>query len=182
MLPMSQIPDDSRSHGRRRSSHPSLGLWLSLILGLTFVAGGLAGLAGSYFTYRFARARLDNWVRTSGVIVALHEVWSKHIDALAGKRGEDQVVQTVTYVPEVEFALPSGGTRRFRASVYPNSPDYEVGQQVPVLYNPQNPSQADINAFWNNWLGPIVLLGLGLGFLLSGSVLSGYVILAFGDK
>jgi hypothetical protein len=51
------------------------------------------------------------------------------------------------------------------------SPDYKVGQEVDVLYNPQNPTVGVmVNSFWNLWVPSIALLPSGIGLIAAGIV------------
>src|SRR2546425_4336344 len=43
---------------------------------------------------------------------------------------------------------------------------YEVGDQVPILYDPESPSVIRIDSFMEQWFGPLVLGALGAGFLV----------------
>ena len=48
------------------------------------------------------------------------------------------------------------------------SPFYQVGNSVPVLYNPDNPSDATVYTFDFMWLLPLVLTSTGLFFIYVG--------------
>jgi uncharacterized protein DUF3592 len=43
--------------------------------------------------------------------------------------------------------------------------NYEIGDQVPIVYDPQRPTELRINTFLNTWLGPIVVITMGLIFV-----------------
>ena len=49
-------------------------------------------------------------------------------------------------------------------------PAYQTGQQVEVIYDPQNPTDANINDWSSKWLGSIISAGLGVFFILFGAV------------
>jgi hypothetical protein len=77
-----------------------------------------------------------------------------------------------SYDPVVEFTGPSGNTVRFTSWVGSNPPAWDVGEHVDVLYDPDNPRDAVIDAYWQKWFlptlfgligTPFLLLGIGLG-------------------
>lgn len=53
--------------------------------------------------------------------------------------------------PVVAFSLPDGSIKTVQASEGSTDPSYEVGQQVTVLYDPQNPNQARIKSL-GSWI------------------------------
>ncbi len=55
-----------------------------------------------------------------------------------------------------------------------NPPAYSVGQEVFILYDPQNPHNARIKSFWNIWLGPMIVTGLCGAFLSVGLIPFGF--------
>lgn len=60
------------------------------------------------------------------------------------------------YSPIVEFSA-NGRPVRFESGNASSPPAYRVGQEVKVLYNPQDPSDASINSFYELWLVPAIL-------------------------
>ncbi|RPI78654.1 MAG: DUF3592 domain-containing protein, partial [Desulfobacteraceae bacterium] len=78
---------------------------------------------------------------------------------------------SASYYPIVEFQDRNGATIRFKGSTGSNAPAYETGVQVPLVYNPRNPSEAQLTTFSQFWLGPllITLAGLGILFLSYGA-------------
>ena len=65
------------------------------------------------------------------------------------------------YYPVVEFADSTGETVRFTDGVGSLPPDYEVGEQVQVLYNPEGTYPARISSWKRVWLVPILLMCVG---------------------
>ncbi len=66
------------------------------------------------------------------------------------------------YRPLVRFQTKQGVTYEFLPGNGSNPPMYEVGEHVPVIYNPAAPSYAVINTFIEIWLGPLIYAGVGL--------------------
>lgn len=52
-------------------------------------------------------------------------------------------------------------------------PEYHVGQEVDILYDPENPHDAKIKSFSDIWGGPLILMGLGGIFLAVGLITLG---------
>ena len=61
------------------------------------------------------------------------------------------------YAPVVEFEV-NGQTYSFVNNNASNSPDYEIGSQVKVRYDPADPNTAQINQFSDRWLFPIIII------------------------
>ena len=61
-----------------------------------------------------------------------------------------------TYKPVVEFEI-DGQVYRFEGGNSSSPPAYRVGQSVRVLYDPADPSQAQINSIWERWLAPFLM-------------------------
>jgi len=47
-----------------------------------------------------------------------------------------------------------------RIYAYQHSPEF-LGQEIDILYDPENPHNAMINSFLDIWLGPILVIGFG---------------------
>lgn len=97
---------------------------------------------------------LETALEASGEVIRLKE-----------KRSDDSYV----YYPVVRYKLP--GTDRqliFEHDSGSNPPSYQVGENVRVLYDPQDPNQAIIDAGIFNWMGPGIATLLGGIFALVG--------------
>lgn len=75
---------------------------------------------------------------------------------------------SISYYPVVEFQDAQGQTIRFRGSTGSGAPEYEVGTPVEVLYDRENPYNAQLAAFSHLWLGPVVVSVAGFIFLVMG--------------
>jgi preprotein translocase subunit SecG len=72
------------------------------------------------------------------------------------------------YYPIIRFADKAGQEHTLYSSAGSYPPAYEVGERVPVLYDPANPKEAKINSFTGLWLWPLILGILGGLDLLTG--------------
>ena len=61
------------------------------------------------------------------------------------------------YAPVVEFEV-NGQKYSFENDNASSSPDYEIGSQVKVRYDPADPNTAQINEFSDRWLFPIIII------------------------
>ncbi len=74
---------------------------------------------------------------------------------------------TVTYYPVVEFRAAGGMLIRFRSALgSPETPRYEQGTQVNVLYDPRRPEKARIGNYGQVWTGPVPALLFGCAILV----------------
>jgi hypothetical protein len=109
-------------------------IWLeagivALIVGLSFVIGGIA-------TFRRQRRERATWSRADGVVVELYE----------DETGGDYSV----FCPVIDFANAKGVTSRFVSDLGSRPAGYEVGDVVPVLYDPNSGSaQIAMNSDWH---------------------------------
>ena len=106
--------------------------------------------------------RRSKGIAADGIVVGQKE-WQH---GGSGSRGASDT----TYSPQVEFHTASsggaGGGERivFTASVSSGNPP-RLGRKVKVLYDPDNPHDADIAAALTSWILPLLLLVFGLGSL-----------------
>lgn len=78
-------------------------------------------------------------------------------------RGRNSSTQ---YRPRIAFETESNETITFTAAFSTNFHIYAVNDEVPVLYNPRQPSQASINTVFQRW-GSVMLPGIiAIVFLL----------------
>jgi hypothetical protein len=81
-------------------------------------------------------------------------------------------VTSYTY-PVVEFVLPGRQLQKVQMSEGSSPPDYEVGDQVTVLYNPQRPRDSRIKSFTSDlmlWLLPGITFLVGAAFVTAAVV------------
>jgi hypothetical protein len=73
------------------------------------------------------------------------------------------------YAPVFKFKTLKGETIEVASYIYSYPPEFKAGQEVDILYDPQNPKRARINKGSSLYFVPLLLVGIGLLFL--GSVL-----------
>jgi hypothetical protein len=80
---------------------------------------------------------------------------------------QDRIIETY-YYPVVEFTASDGKRRSVQMSEGSSSPQYEAGDEVTVLYNPNRPLDARIKSFGSSalmWVLPGITGILGVAFL-----------------
>jgi len=112
----------------------------TILANLFFMAFCLWGVYAAYVSWQLE----TNGETTTGVVVRLDE----QSDAEGG---------CCTYVPIVEFQA-DGKTYSFDGNTASDPPQYQVNEEVPVLYDPSDPNTAQIDKFSDRWLMPIILI------------------------
>jgi hypothetical protein len=74
------------------------------------------------------------------------------------------------YYPTIEFSDTDGSAHRFESPAGITSVKYEIGQDIPILYQQQDPSNAIIKTTWGIYGLSIILFGTGLLFIIFGLV------------
>lgn len=107
---------------------------------LFFLAFCLWGAYAAYNSYNLGK----NGEETTGIVIALEE--SSNADN-----------GCCVYSPIIEFTA-NGQTYTIEGDSASYPPEYEVGEEVQILYNPQNPNNAQINKLLERWLMPIIII------------------------
>jgi hypothetical protein len=121
-------------------------LLIPLVVGVPFL---LIGLSQVYRVVQLERG----WVSARGTVV-------------------DNVVVAfasgASYAPVVDFRTLGGETVRFTDGVGSVPPEYEVGAEVKVLYDPDDVHNARVASWSRLWLAPTLLTFAGLVPMLIG--------------
>jgi hypothetical protein len=72
------------------------------------------------------------------------------------------------YVPVVEFQTRDEQVVRFTDGIGTYPPEYEVGAQVSVLYDPADVQNARVNSWKRMWFGPTLITSIGVLPILIG--------------
>ncbi|OGF05363.1 MAG: hypothetical protein A2273_04435 [Candidatus Edwardsbacteria bacterium RifOxyA12_full_54_48] len=138
--------------------------WVVLFL---FGGLGLASLTAGLVWGAKRAALFRTGLIAQGRVVAMHQ----------GEVVDDEESPRPSYYPMVEFRTPDGRSFQFKGSTGSSSPEFTIGAEVEVRYNPQKPQQAQLAKFSHFWLGPLLLT---IGGLLALFLASG-VFYIFGD-
>jgi hypothetical protein len=113
-----------------------------------FLLIGIGLLGGAFYLYRNTSNFLDTARKAPGTVVALR-----------------------SGAPEVKFRTEQGREIQFTSSVSSKPPSYSVGDTVEVLYQPDQPDNAEVNSFMTLWLGVMIAGAMGTVFSLVGLAL-----------
>lgn len=123
-------------------------------VGPVFTLVGLAAIGLSIYLGMQRAEFLEKALKADGKVIELIE-----------SRSDDSYV----YYPRVEFNLPeTDRVLTFRHESGSNPPSYRIGESVSVLYDPQNPQNAIIDAGLFNWMGAGLSSMLGILFAAAG--------------
>ncbi|MDX1672512.1 MAG: DUF3592 domain-containing protein [Balneolaceae bacterium] len=123
---------------------------------MTLIGAG-ALVLGIYLGYDRAEF-LETALPDTGKVVALNE-----------KSSTSDGTTSYTYYPVVEYTPGDNENKiTFEHDVGSNPPSYSVGEEVEVLYDPQDPDEAIIDAGIMNWFGAGIATILGLFFFMGG--------------
>ena len=132
------------------------------VTGIVFGIFGVIGvglLAGASFSFLHARDFVARAIAAQGVVTDL-----------VRSRSSSRNSGSSSYSPVVTFETAQGQRIEFTGSLSTNPPAYRPGEQVRVLYLPDDPYAADIGGFWNQWFLSILLGGMGTVFTAVGVV------------
>lgn len=153
-------------------NRPANGLIAGLIFGPLFL------VVGYVVAFMFGKPILDNarasrdWPQVTGTITKSEVHRSR-------KKGSTMYSAEVVYDYTVEGKKLEGDTVWFGGN-YRTSSDrgardvvsrYPVGKQVPVFYNPQDPTLAVLES--GAFLTSYVVFGIGLAFMIAGGLVTG---------
>ncbi len=144
--------------------------WTCLLL---FGAFGLAAFVAGIAWGAKRIALIRGGLRTKGSVVEIYESTST-----SNENGRS--VSSTSYYPVVEFTAKDGRNYRFRGSTGSGAAEYEKGAVVNIVYDPANPSVAQITDFEQFWLGPLCISLFGFLFLVAG--IGGFFLIAESDR
>ncbi len=120
-----------------------------------FLIAGLYVLFGGLVSWYRTRNLLARCVKTKGVVVSHHY-----------QTNNDEEEKTTTSFPIFRFNHPITGTEyTVRSNI---SGHLEEGQEIEILYDPQDPKNAKIDNLSHTWMIPIVVTFLGVFFSFLG--------------
>lgn len=127
-----------------------------LVGGIFFIIG-VAMLIGTGYFYSSQNDFIATAKSSQGEVIDLIR-----------KESRDDGTTSYTYAPAVRFADDRGERQEFVSNHSSNPPAYSKGENVEVLYAPDNPGDAIIDDFWGRWGIVAILGGTGLIFSLIG--------------
>jgi hypothetical protein len=138
-----------------------LGLGCSTSIGgVIFVIVGLGMLGFGGYSFLNTRNQLDIWSHTTGEIVSFEHRSDSDGGTLTipvvRYRADDGEVYTATPYEKHNTSVDVDG--------------YSVGDQVEVIYNPEDPQDMFLNDFMHVWFVPTLMGGMGGLFSVIGAI------------
>jgi hypothetical protein len=119
-----------------------------------FALSGIGLLAGGLYMARNTALFAGKAETAPGIVV--ENIWRESTSSRNSVSG--------SYYPRVRFRAANGREIEFISSTGTFPAAYRENEGVNVLYDPDDPQHAEIKGFWNLWLGPVIMLGLGVLF------------------
>ena len=130
------------------SDELTTGIVMSLI-------GGLMALIGVFIFIR-TRIFIGKAQKAKGMVIQM--VYSAPTSSNSSGK----------YAPVYQFRTLDGQNIVVQDSLFRNPPQFQVGQEIDVLYESGNPQKARINKWMNLYFGPVMIGGIGLLFGVTG--------------
>ena len=127
---------------------------VTVLIGAIFALAGAAALTGGLWLAH------DQWRFSGSAIEALGTVVGQV--ELESDDGEP------VFAPLVEWRDDAGTKRQFQGQLGQAEPAYALGENVAMAYDPRNPDDARLTAFWPAWMRAIIATVLGVAFLAAG--------------
>lgn len=108
---------------------------------------GVLLLAGTLFLAIKQSNFISSAEQTTGTVIDNYASYSKDSD---GK-------STRSFYPILMFVEKNGNNITFKSSVGSSSPRYQIGEKVAILYDPKQPSDAEIDDLLSIWLAPMIV-------------------------
>ena len=112
--------------------------------------GGVLAVAWAVLAYRAQRRFLRRALQAIGVVQSLRA---------------ERLQRTTIYFPVIQFTTASGVTVTTESKT--SKSGLNVGQKIPVLYDPNDPKNLEIDSFWSRWV--LVWIAAFVAVLLLGS-------------
>ncbi|PWJ09792.1 DUF3592 domain-containing protein [Jannaschia seohaensis] len=125
-------------------------------LGLLFALVGAYLIVGAT---QFSR----NAVATTGLVVAIELV--RDIDSDTGS-------DTISFRPTFEYSDIDGNLHTSQTAAASTMYDYEIGEEVEIMFSPDNPDAVRVSGFWSLYLLPSIFLVVGAGLIGLGLLIS----------
>ena len=128
-----------------------------LIIGIVFSLVGLLLAAIGIFI----------WIRTQAFLSTAQETKGTVIRMVSSSSSEGGI----SYAPVFKFTTIQGQVIEVEEKISSNPPQFQTGQVIDILYDPQDPNRARVKKWFNLYFVPLLLGGMGLIFGCIGVVL-----------
>ena len=113
----------------------------------------VASMAGALVTFIIKWRRFGRWRNTHGTVIELNP--------------KDDSEGGSSWEARIEFTAHTGDTVRFNNRLTTNPPFAQIGESVPIIYDPDQPSDAVVHRFFHCHLPEFIVFVMGVvGFLV----------------
>ncbi len=126
-----------------------------LIFATVMILFGIIFIGAGTYLFNDIQIFVEKSLPATGTVIRFSEEFDQDSDIL--------------FCPIVRFETKKGEIIEFKSKTSSKPPSYSVGENVSVLYDPNNPYNAEINSFISLWFAPILFLGFGIIFSGIGS-------------
>lgn len=128
---------------------------MKLVSILLFIAGILLLLFGAFFLF-YALQFKKNAIKTLGTVI--------EVKTSTGR------TTSITYSPVLEFTTLDGEKHIYDVSRF-NYTKYKVGDKIEIVYSKKDPTDVNVDKFYNIFIPPIVLISLSILCLITALVI-----------
>lgn len=137
---------------------------------LLIVLIGIVVLGTGIYSFFYQRAQIAQCSVAIGIVTELISVRAGGEFVVSKGAEGTKIEKKYRYRPEIRFKTHAGRTVKFIAPISTRPSHYAVGDEVEVLYDPENPKEAQINSFLYLWFNTLMLVGFGLFFIGMGAM------------
>jgi len=137
---------------------------LFAVIGILIAFFGVCMVGGSGFFLLKKKAFANRAVSTPGTVI--------HVERMSGMRGTGMTSSSSgpMYKPTVRFQSATGMTIDYTPKTFSNWACNQVGETVPVLYDPNQPDKISIGKTSSFWVPAFICLFTGVVFAAIGLV------------
>ncbi|MEK7722976.1 MAG: DUF3592 domain-containing protein [Acidobacteriota bacterium] len=129
---------------------------ISILIGLVqFLMGASFCSVSIFFAWRRI-SKEKNWMKTTGLVT--------NVETSRGMQQPIGTTRNTLFRPTVRFQTADGRIIDYQPTTSNNLNNYNVGEQIPIFYNPQSPEQVMFGSSTMTWVRFIVFGFVG-GFL-----------------
>jgi len=135
-------------------------------IAIIFLIAGTGSALLAFKKYKDAQNFLKKALTAKGKVVKIKERLEERTDS------EGYTTTQKMYLPVIEFTTKDGQKITSMSQVSTANPNkWEIGQEIDILYDPENPNNAKINKKLNVYILPVIFIILAIIFLTIGLVL-----------
>ncbi|HDZ22988.1 MAG TPA: DUF4870 domain-containing protein [Desulfobacteraceae bacterium] len=120
---------------------------IARVIGIVIILCSIVPLGIAGYWYAKTDGFLEKAVKTEATVVDVEK-----------RKSSDGTM----FYPVFSFVDEGGNEHKIYSTMGSYPPEYEPGDPVLIFYDPQNPEKIKLDCFVSLWLGPVILVVLGL--------------------